>query len=98
MKTIQEKNEMIATFMGNDAPRETWVYSDEAEYHESWDWIMPVVDKIMQLDYAFEISQHGTYFKEINESEIISEVSGMPIIENTYEAVVEFIEWYNNNN
>lgn len=50
MKTIEEKNRIIAEFMG--------VYSDDSgynysvigntgiKYHTSWDWLMPVIEEI----------------------------------------------------
>lgn len=65
----------------------------ELLYHKSWDWLMPVVDKIENLHYGFEII--GNYVK----------VLGTPIystrktkIQAVYNAVVEFIKWYNQNN
>ena len=58
------------------------------EYHESWDWLMPVVDKIENLKYSVEIV--GNYCK-------ISHIqcSQHSKILATYKAIAEFIKWYN---
>lgn len=42
MKTIEEKNKMIAAFMGGYEPEEY------EEFHTSWDLLMPVAHKCMQ--------------------------------------------------
>ena len=62
---IEEGNKLIAKFMDLDI-KEDLVYLNEMEackiqnleYHESWDWLMPVVDKID------EVSPHGRTFIE----------------------------------
>lgn len=58
MKTIEEKNRMIAEFMGSpyewDNNEKAWYDDDqrlvgiELKYHTSWDWLMPVAHKCMQ--------------------------------------------------
>ena len=75
MKTLEEKNRMIAKFMGfedesrfigghNVMRRKTiWKFGcqqyesynyDDLKYHISWDWLMPVVEKIESLEYSVE--------------------------------------------
>lgn len=72
----------------------------------SWDWLMPVVEKIGTLDknervshmYSTEINPNGT---TITPSMYTSETKWMirhnsrNMLINTYKAVVEFIKWYN---
>src|SRR5688500_4790362 len=90
MEEIQEKNKLIAEFMGvidvlkmfgyNDGfayrfdkpigsaldydeygdvflskEEDTWEV-DSMEFHSSWDWIMPVVEKIESLGFRFKIA------------------------------------------
>lgn len=60
-----------------------------AEFDKSWDWLMPVAYKII------------TQFPQYDDSEEIEKVleAGMTYdIEEVYESVVIFIEWYNDNN
>jgi len=104
-----ENNKLIAKFMGlryvSDPISPTgygWTngktpVSIDLKYNSSWDWLMPVVEKI-------EDAATDTYV-EISESS--TEIWGYPFriniykeskIESVYDAVVEFIKWYNKNN
>jgi len=85
-----ENNKLIAEFMG-------YVYVDSPKnelppYHLSWDWLMPVVQKIESLGYVFTIqggkAEHG---EMVSKSQcFIAEDK----LSSTYKAVVEFIkEW-----
>lgn len=81
----REGNELIARFMG------TYSFFKWIHYHNSWDWLIPVIDKITDMD---EYSSH--YRPEM--SSMFSDGSiqiNTKFIENTYEQVVEFINWYN---
>jgi uncharacterized protein YyaL (SSP411 family) len=60
------------------------IYPDEMRYHISWDWLMPVVEKIM---WDNDI--------EDNECTNIEEALCDAKIDRVYEAVVEFIKTYN---
>ena len=61
-------NQIIAEFMGiryaenrNSHKSSDYYYEDiELEYHTSWDWLMPVVEKIYQLD------SNANFFGSIN--------------------------------
>ena len=57
---------------------------DEMRFHESWDWLMPVVEKIMDISF---FNGEPEDFYSIRNS--------IPQIRNTYKAVVEFIKLYN---
>jgi len=66
------------------------------QYHTSWDWLMPVVEKIEKLGVKLEIVGHIcriTYNSSY--SYVISE--NIPKIEAVYNAIIEFIKWYNEN-
>ena len=68
---IEEGNKLIAEFEGmvytNDDPKayaQGYMFSKELgaitvadlQYHESWDWLMPMVDKIAEQGHAISIS------------------------------------------
>tara|TARA_B110000967_G_C18888525_1_gene565678 strand:+ start:709 stop:978 length:270 start_codon:yes stop_codon:yes gene_type:complete len=86
-------NKLIAEFMGLKEHEGSyylplynsgdWVPDVELEYHSSWDWLMPVVQKIGN-DY------YNTPFNELN-----NKVNTWTL-EDTYNAVVEFIKNQNN--
>ena len=74
-----ESNKLIAEFMGvheimHDGYSEYELPSNEIvqnlQYHKSWDWLMPVVEKIYQLDsnadFFGSINLEATY-KEVVE-------------------------------
>ena len=70
-------------------------FIDELKYHEDWNWLMEVVEKIESLGYRIEIVKHiCRIYLSNKETIIISE--NTPKIEAVYNAVVEFIKWYNN--
>ena len=64
-----------------------WYLKDESElqYHTSWDWLMPAVQKCFDTQQPAE-GQH--YF--INESLLTMDMGVV------YDRVVEFIKTYNN--
>ena len=72
---------------------------NELEYHSSWDWLMPVVEKIESDErYDVDILQYGTRITD-NQKEIVNNIANISFdkkIDHTYQAVVEFINQYNN--
>ena len=68
------------------------------KYHSSWDWLMPVVEKIESDErYDVDILQYGTKITD-NQKEIVNNIADISFdkkIDHTYDAVVEFIKEYN---
>lgn len=103
MKTDKSDNELIAEFMGftpqksslgntYSHPNLMGVYGGSGmkfKYDTSWDWLMPVVERIESLgdsnDRIFESSE----FHELMELSIKTS------IERVYWFVIQFIKWYN---
>jgi len=89
-------NKLIAEFMGGYTPYEKfgdnteyyykgkYVKLENMEFHKSWDWLMPVVQKCFDTQQPEE-GQH--YF--INESLLTMDIGVV------YDRVVEFIKTYN---
>lgn len=75
-------------------------HPDDMQFHKSWDWLMPVVEKIFSLGYDYEIKPRYMVIKERLSSEVlvskcfVYDKSQKEII---YDAVVEFINEYNKN-
>lgn len=73
--------------------------ADGLQYKYSWDWLMPVVEKIESLGYEFTIIESRCNIKH-NTDHSIEELFHIELIgskiEATYQAVVEFINQYNN--
>ena len=92
-------------------PHWTFAFSwiNDLKYHSSWDWLMPVVEKIESIkdDYhgKFQVFinsnqcviQSINIFKKRKNDYYFNEYTLGSKIESTYMAVVKFIEWYNKN-
>ena len=66
-----------------------WYEEHELSYNVSWDWLMPVINKIRSMDSTYEVEEVGKYDWE-------NEISHYEFdLELTYESVVEFIKEYN---
>ena len=62
------------------------------KYHKSWDWLMPVVKKISEIDrQGPSIKGLGVELYKILSMEIDTEIKYI------YLGVVDFIKWYNKN-
>jgi hypothetical protein len=99
---MEEQNKLIAEFMGKNiitiddirANKNPYISSadgyteEELQYHTSWDWLMPVVQKIGD-DY------YNTPFDETY-SKLTEQYENIWTLEDTYNAVVEFIKEQNN--
>ena len=118
---ILEGNKLIAEFMGETIRKDgkiglkdkeplTGHCIVDAKYHYSFDWLMPVVEKIEKI----KDNHHGYFGVHISSNNCTIQAtnfnSGNPIgnppyyfadhygdtkIQATYKAVVEFITWYN---
>lgn len=91
-----DSNKLIAEFMGSKHPKyedmyrlpHADVYVGELQYDSSWDWLMPVVQKIGD-EYL------NTPFDETY-SHLTEQYENIWTIEDTYNAVIKFIKDHNN--
>lgn len=106
-------NKLIAEFMGNTVDHESnnlplvtepsghYYYLSECKYDKSWDWLMPVVEKIQSMKSEVHELPWDSHFKfsdkkcELYKFAFISETS---LIDATYQVVTDFIKWYNSLN
>jgi hypothetical protein len=111
IEEIQENNKLIGEFMGliisnrenYDSQLHTNVDAD-LKFHSSWDWLMPVVEKIELIETIdVDILQNGTRIYEWRSGGLViadnvANISYDRKIEHTYDAVIQFIKWFNENN
>ena len=102
---IMRNNKLIAEFMGvvfHDDENQYYNadglhIGNTLQYHKSWDWLMPVVEKIESLRdangnaYRFTIDMCNAQIEGTH----IEILGGSHKIDTTYQAVVEFINQYN---
>jgi len=69
--------------------------TNELKLQKSWDWLMPVVEKIInKTSLAFHPKQYLEHAEDKAKEQIFEAMSTIDI-DNVYKAVVEFIKWYN---
>lgn len=68
-----------------------WYEFEKAKYHSSWNWLMPVVKKILNINMPIE--KYGLEGWD-NSNEIKKHLL-LVDIEKVYEYVIKYIEWYN---
>jgi len=92
----QESNRLVAEFMGFETyegnGHKMVRYSDDNErtlqdthYHTSWDWLMEVVQKIEKIEGVYDLEEFLLIRDEL--------VTGR--ITPSYDMVVQFIKWHN---
>ena len=96
--STQEKNKMIAEYMGlviitDDISFFDTNYKPLARYDKSWEALMPVVEKISK-NYSYYCSNDSGDWQVLIDIYGIN-IVGVNIREVTYKAVVEFIQCYN---
>ena len=102
-----KSNKLIAKFMGLDSFKDSLaslhqgkinvdvdVY-EQAQYHLSWDWLMPVVKKIEDMGCEIVITNGECTISGSND--YYEETIGKSRRGSTYQAVVEFINEHNKN-
>lgn len=112
---ILEGNKLIAEFMGAKIIVENYhginiiKFPDKStkdlfglKYNTSWDWLMPVVEKIEQGNYAVIITQNVCTIRAciMGDTTIRAYQNGNYLtpntkLSNTWLAVIQFIKWYN---
>jgi hypothetical protein len=103
---IITNNKLIAEFMDykplrltedqltilNDAHRQ-FCPSEHLLYHKSWEWLIPVVEKVGEL---IDISISPPLFSIAGfKGALYKKFSGNTLIDATYKGCIAFIEWYN---
>jgi hypothetical protein len=124
MDTTQKTdNEIIAEFMGghpeNNAHwpgyyffeqinNSNWWHTPDLAYDTSWDWLMPVVEKIENgLSWKYQVltenelylphitTEYRTLIRDAGDATRFEMSACHTRIESVYKAVVAFINWYN---
>ena len=81
---MENNNKLIAEFMDLRSTGLSIYKPSEYKYHTSWDWLMPVVQKIGDEYLNTPFDETFSHFTEQYEN--------IWTIEDTYNAVVEFIK------
>jgi hypothetical protein len=95
---LLEGNKLIADFMD-------WIHHEDVQYdiyemnnlkyHSSWDWLMPVVEKIEQSGWGCKMYLNGCQFPVVDQYARLWPIAEKRKIDAVWLAVVFFIRWYN---
>jgi hypothetical protein len=91
-------NKLIAEFMDLKSTGLSIYKESDYKYHTSWDWLMPVVEKIDEVsdeNTLFKIEYNRAFVEDIENYHIFIDVIASSRLEATYKAVVEFINQLN---
>jgi|21_taG_2_1085346.scaffolds.fasta_scaffold27580_6 hypothetical protein len=93
---MEQGNKLIAEFMGVEFMEASLDGNDfNPQFHTSWDWLMPVVEKIESLGYEVQIRNTDCIIFQLLDTlkykPIVDISSGSGKKDSTYKAVVEFI-------
>ena len=58
-------------------------------FHSSWDWLIPIWKKIVNIGDSLMSQERNLYFQEITHGLYICDIQVV------WSGIVEFIEWYN---
>lgn len=74
---------------------------DEFEYHSFWDWLMPIVEKIESMNELVSIEQKSCIIINDKDPDLhnwfMNPIETKTKIEAVWFAVIDFIQWYNQN-
>jgi hypothetical protein len=103
MNTLIENNKLIAEFLGIEIEEgQERIYINglgtkliECTFNTNWNWLMPVIRKIEELgnDVLITTNYIQIAFDEGEQFIVIDDLNIK--IDSVYNAVVEFINWYN---
>jgi hypothetical protein len=96
--------EQYSYSMPDELSKQVYGYTDatcflsDEQFHISWDWLMPVVEKIGELNCIVEIttSKQCRIFTTKDADKPYWNITNGKMIEAVWQAVVEFIKRYNN--
>lgn len=67
----------------------------DLKYNSSYEWLMPVLEKIESLGYGWEIGTYETSPYHFCKIDGMDTIVGISLLDAIYGACVEFIKWYN---
>jgi hypothetical protein len=113
-KEIIEGNKLIAEFMGFEfggvafltphkkilanGDESSLYFPEDLKFHSSWDWLIPVVEKIEKEGFIFYIKENESSIENHWDNALIKSFGDYVAptkIQACYMAVINFIKWYN---
>lgn len=93
---INDQEIQVESSWGWGLVKQDFVHSVELVFHSDWNWLMLVVEKIESVERNKEDETHFQLVSFIHHW-MTRKHKDLTKIEATFEAVVDFIKWYNEN-
>lgn len=98
IEIIEEHEDCYCSDCGRSNTTKSFLYGEDLKFHNDWNWLMLVVEKIESYGHAVEISETYCLISSTTNWTIANIGGGdYTKLSATYEAVINFIEWYNEN-
>lgn len=105
-RQLMPNGKMFGIKRGSLKEHENWfniVNVEDLKYHSSWDWLMPVIEKIEEIGkrpgiYGKEVIIHSQYTSVGNYGPnyiVQTTTDDTDKIGATWQTVIKFIQWYN---
>lgn len=101
---ILENNKLIADFMDVKIGVEQYSWrigcqeplqEKHLNYHASWGWIMPVIERIETMDYGFKMCRKVIEVYIDSTKAVLFKVKKENRMASAYTAIIQFVKWYN---
>jgi len=83
----------ISQFFKRNEDEIIWCTKHQFKYHRTWEWIMPVLEKISK-NYSCLISNDSGQWQILIDIASVN-VVGDNLFEVVYESIIKFLKWYN---
>lgn len=91
-----DSGDFIPSEFCNDINGEATYYDwDNMRFHKDWNWLIPVVRKLRNLNLII----NNSALSQVNESgKVVRTLIKLMDIEQVWQATVDYIKWYNSQN
>ena len=79
---------------GRDSYNADHCFTEDLLFHNDWNWLMLVVDKIESLDFAVEVKRTWCRIKDLNQTIVLRWEEDATKIEAVYKACSMIVDWY----
>lgn len=97
IEVIGESDSECCSDCGRDTYRKNYLFGEDLLFHNDWNWLMEVVEKIEETNLgSLEMQSKNLVLLQYNRK--TEKYYNSTLIENVYNACTQFVKWYNKEN